>query len=73
MKALTNIGERNKLFAKEIHFLQYNPNKTECRIPPPSTDMIAIVVVVLPNAETTSNDIRLDWIGLDYHYTTTRA
>jgi hypothetical protein len=49
-KALTDVGERNTLIANKIQFLKCNPNKTECTIPCPSNDTMAIVVVVLPNA-----------------------
>jgi hypothetical protein len=60
MKALNDVGDWNELVAKEIKMLQCNLNETEFTIPPSSSDTMVIVVVVLPNAETNSNDVELN-------------
>jgi hypothetical protein len=61
VKAHTEVGQWNKLMATEIKILQCPTNQTECQIPEVhvSSDVIAYVVVILPNEETHRNAIEL--------------
>jgi hypothetical protein len=61
VKVPTRVGEWNKFMALEIKILKCLTNQTECliydgQVPP---DIIAYVVVILPNEETHGNTIEL--------------